>query len=585
MLSEFLKARLSRRIVLWIFLSIVVIEAVILVPSVYRRERELLAYLRSLSAAQATGILNTQELTQLNSQQLLQYLTQLQRNEVVRGGALYTQAGELVGVFGEPPALPMAQVFAQGDRYWRAENKYDAVWAMSPLDGRYILVIRHDATWVRREFFAFIGRIIGLVVIISLFVTGATMVGLERMVIQPVIRLRRDLLKAGAAIQEDCDTRTLIFESRSDCRQDELGEVIMAFDRMFSQITAAIATRKESEIRFRTLVEQAADAFFVVNQDQQIIDINQQACESLGYRRPELLTLKMSDIQPTLTTEAFTQLWATLKPGVPQNQEGFHRRKDGSTFPVEVRIGLLKLGQQPLLLALARDVTERKQAERMTAQLAEVGELAAMIVHEVRSPLTTVLMGLQSFQNLELSERSKIRLNLALEEAERLQKLLNEILLFARQQVADLQPMEVAPFVQELAATVQSMPLAMNRLIHVIPSPEPLHILGDRDKLKQVFINLLCNACEAVPTGETITWQFHSPNASQVALQVHNGGTPIPEELLPKLTQPFFTTKTTGNGLGLAITQRIVEAHQGELRIQSSERSGTVVTVILPRLR
>ncbi|MGF1571132.1 MAG: nitrogen regulation protein NR(II) [Nodosilinea sp.] len=580
---EFLNARLSKRIVYWVFLSIIAIEAIILVPSVMRRERELLSYLRSLSTAQTLGLLNAKTLSDLDDQGLINYLQRIQSNPVVLGGALYTVDGTQVGQFGEPPALTLRQSqMGRTDRYYRGQSRYDAPWEMPPLQGRYVLIVRHDATWVQREFFMFIARITGLVLIISIFVTGATLYVLRRLVIRPVFQLRQDLLTAGEAIRDDCDTQALSFESLEAARDDELGDVIAAFHQMFGQITEAIATRKMSENRFRTLVEQAADGFFVVNQAGQIIDVNQTACDALGYSREELMALSVADIQKGFTPEDFQGVWQRLQPGVPLTQESWHQRKDGSRFPVEVRLGLLETDHQRYILALVRDITERKASEKAQARLAEIGELAAMIVHEVRSPLTTVLMGLNSFRPMELSERARTRLDLALEESERLQKLLNEILLYSREPSLEFQDIELTSLMQELADTLVGSPSLGRRRLEVKSLDQTVVIRGDRDKLKQVFINLINNACEAAPDGDTVTWMLHAPHPTQIVVSIHNGGEPIPPELLPQLTKPFFTTKSSGNGLGLAITQRIVEAHRGELTITSSPERGTEVTVALP---
>lgn len=580
--SEFLKARLSRRIVSWIFLSIVLIEAVILVPSVYRRERELLSYLRSQSAAQASGLIDSLVLDQLSDAALLSALQNIRRNPIVRGGALYSETGDLIGVFGQPPTLTIDQI--QGgrqDRYWRRQGYYDALWAMSPLTGRYILVIRHDASWVQREFFAFIGRITALVLIIAVFVTLATMIGLEQILIQPIMQLRQDLLKAGAAIQADADTQALAFASLADSRDDELGDVMAAFEQMFGQIKAAIASRQASETRFRTLVEQAADAFFVIDAAGQLIDVNQEACRSLGYSRDQLLCFNIFEFHLGLAEADFQQLWDSLQPGQPVDFEGQHRRHDGSLFPVEVRVGMMALGNQRYLLALARDITQRKKAEAMVARLAEIGELAATIVHEVRNPLTTVVMGLKSFEGMALTERSQRRLMLALEESERLQRLLSEILLYTRQPVLALTALELNRFVQVLAPALQALPAAQDRLLQLELAAEPIWVRGDADKLKQVMINLLTNACEAVEPGQRVRCQVVAATELQLAqIRVHNGGSPIPPAVLAKLTQPFFTTKPAGNGLGLAVSRRIIEAHQGELQIASDE-AGTVVTISL----
>ncbi|ASC70425.1 hypothetical protein XM38_013640 [Halomicronema hongdechloris C2206] len=712
-LSDFLKARLSRRIVLWVFLSIVVIEAIILVPSVYRRERELLQYLQSLSATHALGLLDNLAIDELQGQALLEALRSLQHQDVVLGGALYTANGTLIGEFGEPPELTYTRFqTGQSQHYSRRHNRYDAVWTMSPLEGDYVLIIRHDATWVQQEFFGFVGRIAGLVVIISAFVTGATMIVLERLLIKPIMGLRQDLLKAGQVISQDCDTGQVCFRSLNPDRHDELGDVTMAFEQMFRQITDAIATRKrveadlrqseekfakafqaspnpmiistladgrlievndtflhlygdtsaqvigqtaleldlwadpqdredmidtlrhqgyirnreycfqnqqgqlrtvlysceqiqinhhpcilsvvnditerkqaeqalrQSEIRFRTLVEQAADAFFVINSDGRFVDVNQQACDSLGYQRQDLLQRHVWDIEAVMTPERFQQLWQSLQEQNFGTLEGKHRRRDGSQFPVEVRLGLLRLNNHCAVLALARDISERKQGEQALARLAEVGELAAMIVHEVRSPLTTVLMGLQSFQQLELPQRPRLRLQLALEESQRLQRLLNEILMYARQQTLNTTELELNQFLKDMLVTMKELP-SCDRTIEFQPTPTAVPITADPDKLKQVFINLLSNACEATSEGDTVRCWI-TPETNWVKVYVHNGGEPIPPEILPKLTRPFVTTKSSGNGLGLAITHRIIEAHNGTLTIDSSETTGTTVTVSLP---
>ena len=214
--SNLWRARLSRRIVFWVFLSIVVIEAIILVPSVMRRERELLVYLRSLSTAQAEGVLGTQDnLVAASDDEVLESLETLLSNEVILGGTLYRADGTLVGTFGEVPELSAQspQGVTARDLYNRQTQRYDAVWEMSPLEGRYELIIRHDATWVGREFYLFIARITGLVLIISVFVTGATMIVLERLVISSVLALRRDLRRAGNTLRQNQDARSLSFES------------------------------------------------------------------------------------------------------------------------------------------------------------------------------------------------------------------------------------------------------------------------------------------------------------------------------------------------------------------------------------
>jgi PAS domain S-box-containing protein len=373
-------------------------------------------------------------------------------------------------------------------------------------------------------------------------------------------------------------------EQRIERRTAELqltNEQLQAEIQERQQIEAAL---RQSEVRFRMVVENAADAFLLIDPTNgKILDANRQACENLGYTYVELLTLSILDFDIKFTADELLLFRQQLANGVAATLESEHRRKDGTTFPVEANVCLFESGGRSLELALVRDITERKQAEKAMARLAEIGELAAMIVHEVRNPLTTVLMGLTALQGVDLPKRNQQYLALALEDAERLQRLLNEILLYAKQQVLQCSELELNAFVTDILDTLQVMSDVAEHDIQFVSSFPSVWMLGDRDKLKQVFINLIKNACEAIEPGEAITWRIDpGTDDSKICISIHNGGDPIPTEVLSKLGTPFFTTKPSGNGLGLAIVRRIVEAHNGELLIQSEPERGTIVSIQLP---
>jgi signal transduction histidine kinase len=217
-------------------------------------------------------------------------------------------------------------------------------------------------------------------------------------------------------------------------------------------------------------------------------------------------------------------------------------------------------------------------------RLAAIGEFAAMIVHEIRNPLTTMMMGLKYFQKIILVESAQERLSLALDEGSRLQRLLSEILLYAKPQTLQLCELDVNEFISELLILIREMPEALEREIEFIPVSSAVKILADKDKLKQVFINIVRNAYEAVSIGDVVKCLVEINTKNKVIINVHNSGEPIPKEVLSKLTQPFFSTKSGGTGLGLAIAKRIVNAHAGELSIQSESGCGTTVSVQLPVL-
>lgn len=239
---------------------------------------------------------------------------------------------------------------------------------------------------------------------------------------------------------------------------------------------------------------------------------------------------------------------------------------------------------------LEEEVANRT-AELKTAQaqlieqerLAAVGQFAAMIVHEVRNPMTTIQMGLNYFKRTYSAEPDQERAMLALDEVTRLENLLNEILLYAKPHLLQTSELKINSFIFSLLPSLREMPEAVDRTIEFIPIQPDLTLRADKDKLKQVMINLIKNACEAIPPGETVTCKgLLMPEADRLSIHVHNGGTPIPSTLLPKLAQPFCSTKPGGTGLGLAIVKRIVEAHGGHLTIESAEATGTIVAIELP---
>ncbi len=134
---------------------------------------------------------------------------------------------------------------------------------------------------------------------------------------------------------------------------------------------------RESEERFRTMVEQAGDAMFLTEPDGSFIDVNQRACDALGYTRAELLTLSVPEIDPVFSKAKFHELFEGLQLHAPVTLEAVHRRKDGTTYPVEIRTGRIELHGRKLLLAFARDISQRKRAEDALRESEERLSLAA----------------------------------------------------------------------------------------------------------------------------------------------------------------------------------------------------------------
>ncbi|HBB30465.1 MAG TPA: adenylate/guanylate cyclase domain-containing protein [Cyanobacteria bacterium UBA8803] len=242
------RARLSRQIVFWVFASIVAIEAIILVPSYFRRERELIQQLEEVSKVIFNSTVRWKKQGESESILLdkIQILLSYPQN---LGVALYRPNGQLIERLGEPPKITFSDLQNTETcmicKSYLDGNRYDIAWSARKTGVDYILIIRHDASSIQKELQAFTLRIAGLVFLISFFVTGTTMLALGSTAIVPILRLRDDLMAAAEAISKDKANPN--FYSLSVKRQDELGEVMEAFNQMFYRISWEYAERKRAE--------------------------------------------------------------------------------------------------------------------------------------------------------------------------------------------------------------------------------------------------------------------------------------------------------------------------------------------------
>ena len=240
--------------------------------------------------------------------------------------------------------------------------------------------------------------------------------------------------------------------------------------------------------------------------------------------------------------------------------------------------GLLGNSAELLTQAFGRTARFAEQS-----RLAAIGELASGIAHEVRTPLSTVSMALDYLAAQPLEERVGKRVALAIQEAGRIRRLLEDILLYAKPLRLDLAPADLVATLQDLIAEDRFKPPSPRlRLAADLPRAP---VLLDGERFRQVFTNLTENARQADPDGTEILWRvLPSEDDRRVRISVHNGGEPIPAELLPRLTEPFVSHRPGGTGLGLAIVRRLVEQHGGETAIRSSREAGTEVRLVFPRL-
>jgi len=213
-------------------------------------------------------------------------------------------------------------------------------------------------------------------------------------------------------------------------------------------------------------------------------------------------------------------------------------------------------------------------------RLATIGQFASGIVHEIRNPLATISLALEHIKDLEqLPSGARKRADLAGAEVARLERLLEDILLYAKPLTLERAAVDLVGLIQE-TITAESVQAGE---IQFLSTPCPA-VAADADRLRQVLINLLRNARQASPAGSPIRIQCGPANTDRVEVEIANQGAVIPKDTLERVFEPFFTSKggSTGTGLGLPIVRRIVSAHGGEIKLESDERSGTRAILHLP---
>ena len=325
----------------------------------------------------------------------------------------------------------------------------------------------------------------------------------------------------------------------------------------------------------------------ITDQRGKIEYVNDKFCEISRYSREELLGQDHRIINSGYHPKTFIRkLWTTIASGQVWRGELRNRTKDGSFYWVDTTIVpfLDAHGKPYQYLAIRNDITDRKRAEtelRNREALAQIGQMAAVVAHEVKNPLAGIGGAVQIIGG-RLPEDSPDReiIQTILDRIDALDQKVQELLLFARPRAPSLAAVSLRGLVRDIVEHLELDPRLS--AVEVSISSDDVTVRGDAEQLREVFLNLLLNAAQSMQDGGRIGVVF-SETADTCTARVEDDGPGIPEEIRERIFDPFFSTRNTGTGLGLAIARRIVEAHAGEISICCPKNGGTVATVVLPR--
>lgn len=368
-----------------------------------------------------------------------------------------------------------------------------------------------------------------------------------------------------------------------------------------SRVLEQVRVQRElarSQARLSAVVQTALDGIVTVDGNHRVTMFNPAAERIFGCSAADVIGLACCD--------------RFLPDGLPTQSEVGGvvevngRRTDGVVVPLEISRSQFELAGEMLCTLIVRDVTERKRADNalraktdelkaitqqlwQAAKLASVGELAASLAHELNNPLATVSLRVEGVLAKTSADDPRRRpLEVVEQEVGRMARLVANLLQFSRPTRDEASTVDVCAELTRTSELVE--PYLKRRNVSLAPefAPGVPDIYADRQRLRQVFLNLFTNAADAMPHGGRLTARVSRstlpPNKPAIAIEIADTGVGIPAEHLPRVTEAFFTTKEDGKGtgLGLPICRRIVHDHQGTLEIDSTVGVGTNVRITLP---
>jgi len=376
----------------------------------------------------------------------------------------------------------------------------------------------------------------------------------------------------------------------------------MHFD-LLNQVTSQIAITienarlflsiKESEKKYRDLVENAPEMIHEIHPEGKFVDVNKTELNKLGYSLDEMKQMNLEDIVPVEYRDEIRRHVNLIKETGNSELETVFLSKSGNEINVEIHgtgIYNRKTGECIFIREFVRDISERKRMEeqvRRSEKLASMGELAAAIAHEIRNPLGAICNSVGILDSrLKLSGQDRDLLEMIVGESERLDRIISDFLSFAH-------PREPSFVLQDIKGIIKNTIFLLGQdkrftdkieIKEIYESVLP-KVYIDSDLIHQILWNLFINSLDAMPNGGRIRVVVRKTTLflrNAIEIIISDTGIGMAEHEINKVFEPFYTTKSEGTGLGLSVVQRIIDEHGGTIDVKSKYGRGTTFYIKLP---
>jgi PAS domain S-box-containing protein len=338
------------------------------------------------------------------------------------------------------------------------------------------------------------------------------------------------------------------------------------------------------------IIESAADAIVTINEEHIIVGYNQGAEKIFGFTRDEVMGADLSILIPPPHKEKHRDYVRRYMATRDAHVIGKHvqlkaERKDGAEFPISISFSVADIGGNLYFTGIVRDISEYVELEeklRQNERLAAVGNTVSQIVHEIKNPLMIIGGFAQQLLKAQtLDAKGVQKLAIIVEEVARLEAMMAEMRDYSRPPGLKRETGSILTLLQEVFNLYSEILKEKNIELILTPSePLPTYNL-DYQQMKQVLVNLVKNASEAMAEGGTITVSVQR-RPPHLEIVVADTGEGMPPDVVENIFTPYFTTKSKGSGLGLVISRNIIRAHNGDLGVESQPGKGSVFTIRLP---